>query len=123
MDRTPRKRTWECVDQRELTEGRESVLRAWRERGFLDSANEREHIPDGSDGPDMLVDMEPELHASFDSPLATSLASSATSDSIPIRLPAKAINAKSAFPTLGAPGTLKDMTTNVVAERRTGRAR
>jgi hypothetical protein len=41
---------------------------AWRERGASDSANEREHIP-GSDGSDMLVNMEPELHASFDSPL------------------------------------------------------
>jgi kinesin family member 11 len=114
--KTPRKRVWECPDQWELTEGRDNVLRAWRERGTSDSATKTELIPDEPDNPDMPVNVKPEFQHKFNSPLAASLASSTSSESVPIYLPVKVVNAKSNFDTHRDPGTLKDNTTNVVAE-------
>ncbi|KAJ6496722.1 kinesin 2 [Mycena vitilis] len=93
---TPRKRVWQYVDQWELTQSRADLLQKWRETGVSSAGSETflaEHRPlpeaetEDEDLDVMAVDEEVKspLSESYssDSPLAVSLASSASSIALP----------------------------------------
>jgi kinesin family protein 11 len=127
---------WQYVDQWELTQSRDTVLKAWRQRSGLnanDDAFTKENLPpkaedtdDEDEGPEeaMIVDTivssldqhqsaGPDIFAA-ELPVAVSLASSASSTSIPIPQPPskhKMSGTKSGLPILG---TLTDRPTNVI---------
>lgn len=91
---TPRKRVWQYVDQWELTQNRELILKNWRQRSgslgsdtFIpenlplpmeDSETDAEVTVDASPSPETSLSAEPEGLA-LDSPIAVSLESSASS--------------------------------------------
>lgn len=150
---TPRKRVWQYVDQWELTKNRDELLKAWRERGISGVGSETfaaEHLPlpeDEEDSDrivnldyDMAVDDarsptdtrnsdEPEGIDPLESPIAVSLASSASSSSMPIPAhthcepPALASKKTTRSQKSGLPiaGTLTDRPTNVLARPRRAR--
>lgn len=134
---TPRKRVWQYVDQWELTQNRDALLNAWRKRSGSNASVDtfmNENTP-----PQMMVteeDVMPvdcvtspsESHRGDgedvqpESPIAVSLASSASSTSIPIARPVmqKKTSSKSGLPSLG---TLTDLPTNLITQRGSRRAR
>jgi len=126
---------WRYVDQWELTQGRDVVLKAWRQRSASNAGSDtftNENLPPKAENAEeeddedeenveaMMVDAivsspdRPDILAA-ESPVAVSLASSASSTSMPIPQPQskqKAGGTKSGLPTLG---TLTDRPTNVIA--------
>jgi kinesin family member 11 len=126
---TPRKRVWQYADKWELTQSRDTVLQAWRQRSssnaggdiFMDEnlppqAQNTEDNEGEGDAEAMTVDAvvssleqhqsdEPDVLAA-ESPVAVSLASSQLPPSKKMM-----IEMKSAIPTLG---TLTDRPTNVI---------
>lgn len=135
---TPRKRVWEYVDEWELTQSREVVLKAWRQRSSSNAGSDTftaEHVAlmaedteedDAHDVEAMMVEASPQQSSSGEltpeSPVAVSLASSISSTSVPasIRPPIKKTMSKIGVPTLG---TLTDRPTNVITQRGSRRVR
>ena len=140
---------WQYVDQWELTESRDTVVKAWRQKNGLNADNVlnsdnilNENLP--PQGEDTDVDEDDDVEAMMvdavfsslgqyqsdrpgalgpESPIAVSLASSASSTSIPITQPPNkktASEMKSGLPTLG---TLTDRPTNIFTHRASRRIR
>ena len=128
---TPRKRAWHYVDRWELTQNRDVVLNAWRQRRGSNASVDtfmNENIPPqltltGKDAMSVECVISPsEDHVGDreealvlpESPIAVSLASSASSTAQPI------MQKKSTKSSLG---TLTDLPTNLIIQRGSRRAR
>lgn len=136
---TPKKRVWQYVDEWELTQTRDVVLKTWRQGSGFNAENdtfmaERAPLPaedteeeDAKDVEAMVVEpvVLPKQSRSDDlipdSPIALSVASSTSSTSMPIAPPpTKKTLLKSGLPALG---TLTDLPTNVITQRGSRRLR
>jgi kinesin family protein 11 len=136
---TPKKRVWQYVDEWELTQTRDVVLKAWRQGSGFNAENETfiaERVPlpaedteeeDAEDVEAMMVDpvaspKESRLEELVpESPVSLSVTSSTSSTFIPIAPPpTKKTLLKSGPPALG---TLTDRPTNVITQRGSRRVR
>lgn len=141
--KTPRKRTWNYVDEWELTESRDVIIKSWKAPKGHQVGNEplpdqrtpllqncdaaeAENIPTDKSSPTPKAHHEEaEASESSDSALATSIASSSSSSSIPGPHPVPGLSKTLGAGLTGLPaiGTLTDRPTNIVMHRRPRRVR
>jgi kinesin family protein 11 len=137
---------WKYADQWELIQNRDTVLKAWRQRSSLNAGGDtflNEYLPLQAEDPEWDDEDEEDVEAMMvdavvslpgqrqpdtpevlgrESPVAVSLASSASSTSIPITQPPnkKTSGMKSGLPTLG---TLTDRPINIMTHHPSRRVR